>query len=85
MKPLSLYKDKLVATFQTAIVASLTWAGIFLVFLSANSHTISRGIASLADALMELHGTIAKMEVWVESMANNPVSTAVSYRERYQY
>jgi hypothetical protein len=79
-KPLLLLvKDKVVAVFLTVIVALLTRACIFFVSLGADNHVISRGIASLAHALMELHGTVTKMEDWIEGIAKNQVSTTLSH------
>lgn len=83
MKPLSLSdKNKLVAAYSQvlrAITALLTRAGAFLTSLGIDGHIVSRGIVSLADALIEFQGVAVMIEDWVEHMINSQASAAFSH------
>jgi hypothetical protein len=88
MKPLSLSdNDKLVAAYSHAlrlITTLLTRAGVFLTSLGIDGHIVSRGIASLADALKEFQGIAIMIEDLVGHMINSQVSTASSHTRRYR-
>lgn len=75
MKPLSLSdNDKLVAAYSHAlrlITTLLTRAGVFLTSLGIDGHIVSRGIASLADALKEFQGIAIMIEDLVGHMINS--------------
>ncbi|KAG2338546.1 hypothetical protein BDR05DRAFT_969102 [Suillus weaverae] len=75
MRPLSLSdKNKLVAAYNhalRAITTLLTRAGGFLIALGIDGHIVSRGIASLSDALKEVQGIVIMMEDWVEHMIHS--------------
>jgi hypothetical protein len=79
MKPLSLSdNNKLVAAYShalRAITTLLTRAGVFLTSLGIDGHVVSRGLASLADALKEFQGIATVIEDWVEHMINSQVSS----------
>ncbi|KAG2139713.1 hypothetical protein DEU56DRAFT_911977 [Suillus clintonianus] len=86
MKPLSLPdKNKLAAAYGhalRAITALLTRAGVFLISLGVDGHAVSRGIASLTDALTELQGTVIRIEDWIECMANSQTAQANPVEDR---
>ncbi|KAG2103027.1 hypothetical protein BD769DRAFT_170435 [Suillus cothurnatus] len=75
MRPLSLSdNDKLVAAYSHAlrlITTLLTRAGVFLTSLGIDGHIVSRGIASLADALKEFQGIAIMIEDLVGHMINS--------------